>query len=112
MKAGGRLQQTTPRRRCVLEFVSPDQAGEIDDEMSSILWRCHRFSTIDRAVDIQVVHGRWWFLFYEGPVRVPEACDGSRDCLVFEGGRQMRLILLFGIPTPGARRCGRFRECE
>ena len=20
---------------------------------------------IDRAVDIQVVHGRWWFLFYE-----------------------------------------------
>ena len=30
---------------------------------------------IDRAVDIQVVCGRWWFLFYEGPVCVPEACD-------------------------------------
>ena len=30
---------------------------------------------IDRAVDIQVVHGRWWFLFFMGPVYVPEACD-------------------------------------
>ena len=30
---------------------------------------------IDRAVDIQVVHGKWWFLFSEGPVCVPEACD-------------------------------------
>ena len=25
---------------------------------------------IDRAVDIQVVQERWWFLFYEGPVCV------------------------------------------
>ena len=39
----------------------------------------------DRAVDIQVVFGRWWFLFYEGPVSIPEACDGSRDCRDFEG---------------------------
>ena len=30
---------------------------------------------IDRAVDIQVVQWRWWFLLYEGPVCVLEACD-------------------------------------
>ena len=31
---------------------------------------------IDRAVDIQVVQGRWWFPFYEElHVCVPEACN-------------------------------------
>ena len=43
--------------------------------MSSILWRCRRLFYIDRAVDIPVVFGRWWFHFYEEPVCVPEACD-------------------------------------
>ena len=52
---------------------------------------------IDKAVDIQVVC-------------VPETCNGSRDCRDFEGDRRMRLILLFGIPTPGARRCGRIQR--
>ena len=32
-----RMQQTTPRRRCVLEFVSPDQAGE------RLMMRCHQY---------------------------------------------------------------------
>ena len=31
------MQQTTPRRRCVLEFVSPDQAGE------RLMMRCHQY---------------------------------------------------------------------
>ena len=46
---------------------------------------------------------------YEGPVCVPETCDGNRDCRD-EGDRRMRLILLFGIPTPGARRCERIQR--
>ena len=43
-------------------------------------------------------------------VCVPEACDSSRDCRDFEGDRRMRLILLFGKPTPGARWCGRIQR--
>ena len=30
---------------------------------------------IDRAADVQVVHGRRWFLIHEELVCVPEACD-------------------------------------
>ena len=70
--------------------------------MSSILWRCHRFSTSTKQ----------WIsrLCEEGPVCVPETCDGNRDCRDFEGDRRMRLILLFGIPTPGARLCERIQR--
>ena len=54
---------------------------------------------IDRAVDIQVVHGRWWFLFYEGPVCVcvcvPEACDVR---IVIAAILKKKLVLMFGIP--------------
>ena len=65
---------------------------------------------IDKAVDIQVVRRRCWFLFCEGPVCVPETCDGNRDCRDFEGDRRMRLILPFGIPTPGVPRCERIQR--
>ena len=37
--------------------------------------QCSRRFYIDSAVDIQVVHGRWWFLFYERLVCVPGASD-------------------------------------
>ena len=55
------------RRRCVLEFVSPDQAGE------RLMMRCHQYC--GGATDL--VHRqssgypgcarRWWFPFYEEP---------------------------------------------
>ena len=49
---------------------------------------------IDRAVDIQVVQGRWWFLFYEGSVCVLEACDVRN---VIAAILEKKLVLMFGI---------------
>ena len=43
-------------------------------------------------------------------VCVFEACDGICDCRDFEENRRMKLILLFGKSTPGARRCGRIQR--
>ena len=52
---------------------------------------------IDRAVDIQVVQGRWWFLFYERLVCVcvPEACDIR---IVIAAILEKKLVLMLGIP--------------
>ena len=68
------MQQTTPRRRCVLEFVSPDQA---DDEMSSILWKCHRFSTSTEQWRSRLCEGDGGSHFMRSCmcVCVPEACN-------------------------------------
>ena len=49
---------------------------------------------IDRAVDIQVVRGRCWFLFYEGPVCVPEACNVR---IVIAAILKKKLVLMLGI---------------
>ena len=66
--------------------------------MSSILWRCHRY--IDRAVDIQVVRGRWWFPFYEElHVCVPEACNVRIViAAILKKKKKKKLALMFGIP--------------
>ena len=50
---------------------------------------------IDRAVDIQVVHGRWWFLFMRSCVCVPEACKVR---IVIAAILKKKLVLMFGIP--------------
>ena len=51
----------------------------------------------DRAVDVQVVHGRWWILFYEGLcVCVLEACDVR---IVIAAILEENLMRMFGIPV-------------
>ena len=53
---------------------------------------------IDRAVDIQVVRGRWWFPFYEELhvcVCVPEACDVKIAAITI---LKKKLALMFVLP--------------
>ena len=53
---------------------------------------------IDRAVDIQVVRGRWLFPLYEElHVCVPEACN-VRIVIATILEKKKKLVLMFGIP--------------
>ena len=65
-------------RRCVLEFVSPDQAGE------RLMMRCRQYCGDATELVHRQSSGypgcarRWWFPFYEKLhvcVCVPEACN-------------------------------------
>ena len=71
---------------------------------------------IDRAADVQIVHGRRWFLIHEELVCVPEASDVRVTVAAILNeeltlNRRMWLMLLFGPTSPVGRRC-EFRGCE
>ena len=92
-----RMQQITPRRRCVFLFVSPDQAGE------KLMMRCHQYcggatdsvhrqsSGYPGCAREKVVPILWGVCVC---VCVPEACDVR---IVIAAILKMKLVLMFGI---------------
>ena len=66
--------------------------------MSSILWRCHRFSTSTEQWISRLCKGEGGSYFYEESVCVcvcvPEACDVR---IVIAAILEKKLVLMFGI---------------